>query len=76
MQLHRQLFTGISFTLVMSFFLLSPAPKKTNLFLPNKKSEWHTFLRGSGKNNDPKNVFQFEGDVLHVSGRRIWLYHH
>jgi hypothetical protein len=30
--------------------------------------EWHTFLSESGKNNDPKKVFVFEGEVLHVSG--------
>ncbi len=69
MQLHRSFFAGISFTLVLPLFLLSPPKKKTKLFLPNKKAEWHTFLNGGvGKNNDPKNVFVFEGDVLHVSG--------
>src|SRR5688572_29679465 len=68
MQLHRSLFAGISFALVMPMLLLSLPKKKTRLFLPNKKSEWHTFLRGLPKNEDPKKVFQFEGDVLHVSG--------
>ena len=52
----------------MPLLLLSPPKKKTRLFLPNKKSEWHIFLRGLPKNDDPKKVFQFDGDVLHVSG--------
>lgn len=68
MQLHRHFFAGISFAILLPVFLLSPPKKKTKLFLPNKKTEWHTFLSGSGKNNDPNNVFVFEGDVLHVSG--------
>jgi hypothetical protein len=68
MQLQRSFFAGIGFAMVLPIFLLTSPKKKTKLFLPNKKTEWHTFLNGSGKNNDPKNVFVFEGDVLHVSG--------
>jgi hypothetical protein len=44
------------------------AQKKTILFTPDKKKEWHTFLNKSGVNNDPLHVFQFEENVLHVSG--------
>lgn len=50
-------------------FLLGTAKKK-KLFLPGKKAEWHTYLSGS-KSSDPKNVFRFEGNVLHVSGEEF-----
>jgi hypothetical protein len=68
MQLRRTFLTSVSLAFVLPLFLLSSPKKKTKLFLPNRKTEWHTFLNGSGKNNDPNNVFVFEGDVLHVSG--------
>jgi hypothetical protein len=45
--------------------------KKTKLFLPGNKSEWYTWLEKSGKNNDPKKVFRFEGNILHVSGEEF-----
>ncbi|MCW3089764.1 MAG: hypothetical protein JWP81_833 [Ferruginibacter sp.] len=43
--------------------------KKTTLFSPHKKSEWHVYTARSGKNNDPQKVFQFEGNMIHVSGQ-------
>jgi len=46
--------------------LVLPAQKK--IFEPDKKSEWYTYTSQSGKNNDTAKVFQFEKDVLHVSG--------
>jgi hypothetical protein len=53
-------------------FLFSYAPqKKTRLFSPDKKNEWYIWLEKSGKNNDPKKVFVFENDVLHVSGEEF-----
>jgi|SRR5882724_8612794 len=53
-------------------FLFSYTPnKKERLFLPGKKNEWYIFTEKSGKNNDPKNVFHFEKNVLHVSGEDI-----
>jgi hypothetical protein len=41
------------------------------LFEPGKKNEWYTYTKQSGKNNDPQNVFEFEKDVLHVSGAEV-----
>ncbi|MEI9945977.1 MAG: DUF1080 domain-containing protein [Chitinophagaceae bacterium] len=38
--------------------------------MPGQKSEWHTFLSQS-KNSDPKNVFHFEGDILHATGEEF-----
>jgi Domain of Unknown Function (DUF1080) len=46
-----------------------PAQKKTTLFDPGKKKEWYVYTSKSGKNNDPQNVIQFEGNVIHVSGQ-------
>src|SRR5688572_55827 len=48
--------------------IVLPAQKTTTLFEPDKKNEWYIYLAKSGKNNDPRRVFQFEGNVLHVSG--------
>ncbi len=45
--------------------------QKTNLFKPDKKSGWYTYLSKTGKNNDPLKVFQFEEGVLHVSGEEV-----
>jgi hypothetical protein len=38
------------------------------LFNGKDLTNFYTFLRGSGKNADPKRVFQVEGGVIHVSG--------
>ncbi|MEO5562958.1 MAG: DUF1080 domain-containing protein [Chitinophagaceae bacterium] len=67
MRLLKTIFPGITALLAIPFLMLS-FPKKTRLFLPNKKNEWYVFLEGSAKNTDSKNVFRFEEDVLHVSG--------
>ncbi|MDB5120700.1 MAG: hypothetical protein JWN56_1918 [Sphingobacteriales bacterium] len=45
--------------------------KVKSLFTPNNKNEWHTFIEGAGKNNDPLQVFKFEKNVLHASGERF-----
>ncbi len=45
------------------------AQKKTKLFKPGKKREWHIYMSKSGINNDPQKVFQFEKKVIHVSGQ-------
>ncbi len=47
-------------------YIMSPAQKK--IFTPDNKNEWHIFLK-DGKKNDSEKVFQFEGNVLHVSGK-------
>jgi len=43
----------------------------TPIFKPSQPKEWYTFLRESGKSNDPKAVFTFDGDVIHVSGEEF-----
>ena len=57
------------FLIATSAALSVPAQKKTILFTPDKKTEWHVFTSKSGKNKDPQKVFQFEGKVIHVSGQ-------
>jgi len=44
------------------------AQKRSMLFDPAKKNEWYVYIAKSGKNNDPKKVIKFEGNVIHVSG--------
>lgn len=68
---YKSRFSIIAFAAVISFLSSYNSGKKTRLFLPDKKNEWHSFLSQSGKNNDLKNVFRFEGDVLHVSGEEF-----
>lgn len=38
---------------------------------PDKKIDWYTWLEKSGKNNDPKKVFVFDGNAIHVSGEEF-----
>lgn len=65
-------FVGFCLLSVIMLILSSSAPKKkARLFLPEKSDDWYTFLSASKKNNDPKKVFQFEKDVLHVSGEEF-----
>jgi Domain of Unknown Function (DUF1080) len=49
----------------------TPQKKKIKLFLPGNRTEWYTWLEKSGRNNDPKQVFAFEGNTLHVSGEEF-----
>ncbi len=44
------------------------AQKKETIFKPGDTAGWYTYTTKSGKNNDTGKVFQFEGNVLHVSG--------
>jgi hypothetical protein len=68
---HRILFSGIALVAAVPFLLQTRAFRETRLFLPNQKgTHWRTFLSQS-KTMDPKKVFQFEGDVLHVSGEEF-----
>lgn len=41
------------------------------LFHGGNLSQFDTFLRGRGLNNDPEHVFKVENDVIHVSGREV-----
>ena len=53
-------------------FLAAQTARQTKwLFTPQNKNEWYTFIPGEGKNKDSLKVFQFENDVLHVSGQRF-----
>jgi hypothetical protein len=52
--------------LVILICIVLPAQKK--IFELDKKTEWWTYTSKSGKNNDTGKVFQFENNVLHVSG--------
>jgi hypothetical protein len=67
---HNNFFCGIVVIAATSLLFFPAKQKKTKLFLPGQKSEWHTWLSRS-KNQDPGKVFQFEGDVLHVSGEEF-----
>src|SRR6266513_1165951 len=64
----KKLFTKIVFSLLAAMlpYIMLQAQKK--IFEPDKKTEWYTYTSQSGKNNDTQKVFQFEKDVLHVSG--------
>ena len=64
---YKKIFPGIALTVAIPFLLIETAPKKTRLFLPDKKNEWHVFLSKS-KTEDPKKVFTFENGVIHASG--------
>lgn len=60
------------FLLAVFFFLASillQAQKK--IFTPENKNEWYTYVIGDGKDNDTHKVFQFEKEVLHVSGELV-----
>jgi len=65
---HNRNYLIIALMAAIPFFFSYTPKKKERLFLPGKKNEWYIWLQKSGKNNDPKNVFHFEKNVLHVSG--------
>lgn len=69
--IHSRNFLIIVLTAAISFLFSYTSQKKEKLFLPDKKNEWYIWLKNSGRNNDPKNVFQFEKNVLHVSGEDV-----
>jgi hypothetical protein len=64
--------SSFKFFLVLLIAMLAqtilPAQITTALFNPAKKNEWHIYISKLDKNNDPRHVFQFEKNVLHVSG--------
>ena len=61
----------LTLILVIPFLVSHTYKKKTKLFQAGKRAEWHTFLSQSKKDRDPKNVFSFEKNVLHVSGEEF-----
>jgi hypothetical protein len=67
MKRHSYRFMAVVFIVML---LQTPllAQQTTAIFKPDKNNEWYIYLAKSGKNNDPHHVFQFEGNVLHVSG--------
>jgi len=58
------------FPLIASFAVLSlnAQQKKWQLFRQDAKNEWYSFLQKTGKDQDPSHVFQFENNMIHVSG--------
>ncbi len=42
--------------------------KKTQLFNGKNLDGWYTFLKGQGKNTDPKKVFTVENGMIRISG--------
>jgi Domain of Unknown Function (DUF1080) len=60
---------AICIALLLPVFLFKLQAQKTaQLFSPDKKNEWYSYLQKTGKNNDSLKVFQFEGETIHVSG--------
>jgi hypothetical protein len=41
------------------------------LFEQTRPAEWYTYLEKGGMNNDSFHVFNFENEVIHVSGQRF-----
>ena len=57
---------------VAGFCLLtSNAQANKQIFKPGDTSGWHVYLDKQAAGKDPKHVFQFEGDMLHVSGEEF-----
>ena len=56
------------FFLQLVILVCNALPAQKKIFEPDKKTEWYTYTSKTGKNNDSLKVFQFEKDVLHVSG--------
>ena len=53
------------------FFSAAPAhsaPATIDLLEDGKLDHWYTWVKGRGKDIDPKNVFTMEDDVLRISG--------
>lgn len=68
----RKLFLFFSTVgLIMAFNAGAQSAKAKSLFTTGNKNEWYTFIAGAGRNNDSFHVFNFEKDVLHVSGERF-----
>lgn len=45
------------------------AQGKQTLFNGKDLSNWYTFLKTKGKNNDPEKVFSVENGLLHITGK-------
>ena len=58
-------------TMLMIYSVTAQSSKPKLLFTQSDRSSWYTFLEKSGKNADPLKVFQFENNVLHVSGQEF-----
>ena len=57
---------------VAGFCLLtSNAQANKQIFKPGDTGGWHVYLDKQAAGKDPKHVFQFEGDMLHVSGEEF-----
>lgn len=67
MKLH---YLTIIFSLLIPSFVNAQKGKTVSLFTPQKK-DWYVFVQGAGKDNDSLRIFQFESDILHVSGEKF-----
>jgi len=61
----------MAIAIVMVMLMGQTKAQTTKLFMPDMAHEWHTFLAKSGRNSDPLKVFDFEKNVLHVSGEEF-----
>jgi len=66
----KLLYLTVIFSLFAPSFGYAQKGKTISLFTPQKK-DWYVFVQGTGKNNDSLHIFQFENDVLHVSGEKF-----
>lgn len=61
----------LGFLICCNNLTAQPSRKTIKLFNPQNKQEWYTFIEREGRDKDSLHVFQFEKDVLHVSGQRF-----
>jgi hypothetical protein len=61
----------IFFIFSTSFFANAQKNKSIALFKPQDKRNWYTFIQREGKDKDSLRVFQFENELLHVSGQKF-----
>ena len=57
--------------LIFAFYNSNAQQKMEPLFNGKDLSNWYSFLKTKGKNNDPDKVFAVENGVLHISGKEF-----
>ena len=61
----------VTFSVTGFCLLTSNAQANKQIFKPGDTGGWHVYLDKQAAGKDPKHVFQFEGDMLHVSGEEF-----
>ena len=61
----------IAFFATSIYFVPANAQKAEKIFKPGDPGSWHIYLDKREQGQDPEKVFQFEGDMLHVSGKEF-----